>query len=323
MKNVITLLLSIAVGLTACGGGGSSTTIPTSSASPTATGSTTSSEMPYTCPSAQTSSGSLDCAKLPLGDLKYSTSGPSSGYVYLCNSTSGLPPVTSAPWLNISGGTWNAPQKIAVEGAVSWAGRFTQSVSGSTRTIAANGLPTSATTGIFPIQASDPAHQYDGNPNSIGAQTFDFSVPASPAAATSPSCVGMGPIGVTVTGVAIYNGFDGAGYDAVAREEQDTCHGHPDRSSTYHYHGWLQACVPDVGSATENSSLLGYAADGYGIYGAWYDGKILTSKDLDVCHGTTSAVMWDGKLTTIYHYVSTYDFPYTLACYHGSTTVRI
>ncbi len=28
--------------------------------------------------------------------------------------------------------------------------------------------------------------------------------------------------------------------------------------------------------------------------------------------------MWDGKLTSIYHYVSTYDFPYTIACYHGT-----
>ena len=128
----------------------------------------------------------------------------------------------------------------------------------------------------------------------------------------------MGPIGITVTGVAIYNAFDAAGYDAVAREEQDGCHGHPDQSSTYHYHGWLQACVPDGGSATQNSSLLGYAADGYGIYGPWYDGKILTTADLDECHGTTSPVMWNGQLVTMYHYVSTYDFPYTIGCYRGT-----
>lgn len=127
---------------------------------------------------------------------------------------------------------------------------------------------------------------------------------------------------MTVTGVAIFDAFDAAGYDAVAREEQDACHGHPERSSEYHYHGWLQACVPDSGSAAQNSSLLGYAADGYGIYGPWYDGKILTSADLDECHGTTSPVMWDGQLVNMYHYVSTYDFPYTLACYRG-TPVRI
>lgn len=89
-----------------------------------------------------------------------------------------------------------------------------------------------------------------------------------------------------------------------------------------HQHGFLQDCVPDAGSPTHNSSLLGYAADGFGIYGPWYDGKVLTSADLDECHGTTSPVMWDGKLVTMYHYVSTYDFPYTLACYRG-TAARI
>lgn len=127
----------------------------------------------------------------------------------------------------------------------------------------------------------------------------------------------MGTIGMTVTGVAIYNGFDAAGYDAVAREEQDACHGHPDQSSTYHYHGVIQACVPDAGSATQNSALLGYALDGFGIYGPWYGGKVLTTADLDACHGTTSPVMWQGKVVSIYHYVSTYDFPYTLGCYRG------
>jgi hypothetical protein len=146
----------------------------------------------------------------------------------------------------------------------------------------------------------------------------NFALAENPVAAASPSCLGGGTIGVTITGVAIYDAFDAAGYDAVAREIQDGCHGHPDQSDTYHYHGWLQACVPDAGSATVNSSLLGYARDGFGIYGPWYQGKILTTADLDACHGTTSAVMWHGSLTTIYHYVSTYDFPYTLGCYTGT-----
>jgi hypothetical protein len=28
--------------------------------------------------------------------------------------------------------------------------------------------------------------------------------------------------------------------------------------------------------------------------------------------------MWHGALTSIYHYVSTYDFPYTVGCYHAT-----
>jgi hypothetical protein len=312
-KLPIVALLSL---LTACGGGGGATTaIPTPSSTP-APASSTSPDTPYTCPPAQTSSGALDCTRLPLGDKKYSF-GAAQGYVMVCSAPSGNPVVASAPWLG--SGTWNASLKVAVAGSHAWNGSFGATVSGTQRTIVSNGLPASGvTTGTFPIQSTDPAYAYDHNPNSIAAQTFDFSVPAQPSNAPAPACVPMGPIGITVTGVAIYNAFDAAGYDAVAREEQDGCHGHPDQSSTYHYHGWLQACVPDGGSATQNSSLLGYAADGYGIYGPWYDGKILTTADLDECHGTTSPVMWNGQLVTMYHYVSTYDFPYTIGCYRGT-----
>jgi hypothetical protein len=77
-------------------------------------------------------------------------------------------------------------------------------------------------------------------------------------------------------------------------------------------------------STTGNSKLLGYALDGYGIYGPRYDGKILSSSDLDQCHGTTSTVLWNGKEVDMYHYVATADFPYTIACFHGTpATVTI
>jgi hypothetical protein len=235
-------------------------------------------------------------------------------------SLSGSPVVSSAPWLSST--SWNALEKIAVDGSVAWSGSFAQTVSGTKRTISGNGLPVKpVVSGTFPISPSDPAFEYDRNPNHIASYSVSYALPSSPAIAKSPSCIGMGTIGIALDGVAIYNGFDAAGYDAVAREVQDTCHGHPDQSDTYHYHGWLQACVSDAGSAAQNSSLLGYALDGFGIYGPWYNGKVLTSADLDVCHGTTSPVFWNGKLVTMYHYVSTYDFPYTLGCYRG-TPVR-
>lgn len=274
----------------------------------------------YTCPNAMTSSGPLNCTVLPLGDRKYSGS-PKQGYIYSCNTPSGTPAVASAPWLDTANGTWNVETKDIVEGSHSFAGTFSASVDGATRSIASNGLPESPwTTGTFPISPSDPAYQYDRNPNTITAQSFTFTIPANPTIASTPTCLTGGPIGITITGVAVFDGFDAAGYDAVAREVQDGCHGHPDRSGTYHVHGYLQTCVPDSGSPTQNSSLLGYAADGFGIYGPWYDGKILTTADLDECHGTTSPVEWDGKLVTMYHYVSTYDFPYTLGCYRGTPT---
>ncbi|MGC8484179.1 MAG: YHYH protein [Candidatus Baltobacteraceae bacterium] len=303
-----------------CGSGGTAggvagaSVIPTSSPGSAGSGASAS----YTCPSAMTSSGPLNCAALPLGDRKYSTS-PQQGYIYTCNTPSGSPVVSSAPWLDTSNGTWDAETKDIVQGSHAYSGSFSESMSGTVRTITSNGLPESPwTTGTFPISPSDPAYQYDRNPNTITAQHFDFSVPANPTVASTPTCLTGGPIGITVTGVAVFDGFDAAGYDAVAREVQDGCHGHPDNTGTYHVHGFLQTCVPDAGSPTQNSSLLGYAADGFGIYGPWYDGKVLTTADLDECHGTTSPVEWDGKIVTMYHYVSTYDFPYTLGCYRGT-----
>ncbi len=321
-SRLVALTLAASFALSACGAGAGSTSsnLPAvaTSATPSASG-TTASAGPFSCPNAQTSSGPLDCTKLPLGDLKFSTTGPQQGYVYLCNTPSGAPVVSTAPWIDAAAGTWNLTTKIAVQGSVSYPGTFSETVNGATRTIVSNGEPVAPeTTGVFPIQASDPASQYDRNPNSIGAQSDDFSLPADPTAAAAPGCLSGGMIGITITGVAIYDAFDAAGYDGAAHEVQDSCNGHPDQSSTYHMHAHIQQCVHDDGSPTQNSSLLGYALDGYGIYGPWYNGKILTSADLDECHGITSPVEWDGRLVTMYHYVSTYDFPYTLACYHGT-----
>ncbi len=47
-------------------------------------------------------------------------------------------------------------------------------------------------------------------------------------------------------------------------------------------------------------------------------GRILHDDDLDACHGTTSPVMWDGKLVDMYHYVLTPEYPYTIGCFRGT-----
>ena len=65
--------------------------------------------------------------------------------------------------------------------------------------------------------------------------------------------------------------------------------------------------------------MLGYAIDGFGIYGPrGQDGKMLTNKNLDECHGTTSKVWWDGKYVKMYHYVLTAQFPYSIGCFRGT-----
>ena len=71
--------------------------------------------------------------------------------------------------------------------------------------------------------------------------------------------------------------------------------------------------------ADGNNQLVGYALDGFGIYSKYNANSMeMTDADLDACHGTTSPVMWNGKMVSIYHYVLTQEYPYTIGCFRGS-----
>ena len=68
-----------------------------------------------------------------------------------------------------------------------------------------------------------------------------------------------------------------------------------------------------------HSGLVGYALDGFGIYGdKGAGGKHLSNADLDECHGHVETVIWDGKPQRIYHYHLTDEYPYTLGCFKGT-----
>lgn len=149
------------------------------------------------------------------------------------------------------------------------------------------------------------------------SHTLNLVLPRNPALAAEASCVPMGMIGVTLGGVAIFNALDDAGRDDVAHEVQDQCNGHPQMQGQYHFHG-PPPCMPGINSS---NTLMGYALDGFGIYSNHDEnGRELTNKDLDACHGRTSPVMWDGQLVTLYHYVLTHEYPYTVGCFRGTPT---
>lgn len=264
---------------------------------------------------------SIDPTKIPLGDGHVSST-PKVGYIDSCTSAfRGGGAEHAGPWLNTANGTWNETAKPAVSGAHTWSdASFKTSVSGSSRTLATNDLPLRLPTGTFPISPSDPAYQYDHNPNSIAPQIANYSIAANPTAASVPSCTGLGPIGVTIAGVFLFNGLDAAGRDAGAHEIQDSCDGHPNGQDAYHYHS-ISTCLA---SGKPNTSLLvGYAFDGYGIYAERNaQDKLPTDADLDACHGRTSTVIWDGEMRTMYHYDVTLEYPYTVGCFHG-TPVRV
>jgi hypothetical protein len=254
---------------------------------------------------------------LPLGDGKISSQ-PQVGYVFACQShLAGGGAQRAGPWLGRD--SWNPDAKPAVTGAVTWPEtRISVSREGDRRIVRANNLPNHPT-GRFPIAPEDPAYQYDRNPNAIEQQRIVLSLPALPALAAQPSCVPMGMIGFSLTGAAIFNALDAQGRDAPAHELQDRCHGHPQPNGQYHYHDYSN-CMTDTRSERGgHSDLVGYALDGFGIYGPYgANGVLLGDADLDACHGHRHEVIWDGAPVSIYHYHLTHEYPYTIGCFRGS-----
>jgi hypothetical protein len=256
----------------------------------------------------------LDPRSLPLGDGRVSAA-PRAGYVYSCLAEfRGGGAQHTGDWVH--GATWDSTAKIHVQGDVAWPdARFSVTIQNGERRIAGNGLPVGYTTGIYPVQPGDPAFQIDRNPNRIEAQQIAFPLPLVPRIAPAPSCVPMGIIGVALNGVALFNALDAAGRDAAAHEVQDRCNGHPERSGTYHYHG-PSPCIPGV---AQRGMLIGYALDGFGITSMVDEnGRELTNADLDECHGRVSRIMWNGAEVSMYHYVMTREYPYTVGCYRGT-----
>lgn len=252
--------------------------------------------------------------KLPLGDGRISKA-PRRGWIWACHvNPGGGGAHRVGPWIDLKAKTWDLTAKVAVRGVVRWPHSFVVTVRGNRRVLTTNDLPDHPT-GRFPIARNDPAYRYDTNPNRIRRQHIRIELPANPEAARTRCAPNV--VGILLTGVALFNALDDPGRDAVAHETQDSCHGHPQRTGAYHYHS-LTNCMDFRPDADGNSPLVGYALDGFGIYGPYENGRQLTTADLDACHGRTGVVTWDGRKVKMYHYVATVDFPYTVGCMRGA-----
>ena len=261
----------------------------------------------------------IDPQALPLGNGKYSANGPRQGFIYACDpGMFRFPEIIGArvtgPWVHEESGTYDITRKINVRGLNLFSGRLRIATSWNKRFVSGNGLPIGASTGTFPVRKTDPAFYYDSNPNSVTAQDISFSLPLHPVLAQAPSCI-YKRVGITLDGVELDGPLDSSGRDENAYELTDACGGKPQPGGSYHRHT-LSDCVPHI---REKNALVGYALDGFGIFSPFDGkGKELTSKDLDVCHGTTSEIQWDGKSVSMYHYVLTRDYPYSVACFRGA-----
>ncbi|MFN8345534.1 MAG: YHYH protein [Spirosomataceae bacterium] len=275
-----------------------------------------------------TATPNVDLTRLPFGGTgankiiirNQGGTQPNPVSLWLCGlPANGAGANNAKDWTNADG-TWDYTKKPQVEGNVIWDGQFNVVLDGSgSRTLTGNGLPNHPT-GVFPITPGSIPYNYDRNPNVITAQPLNVKYPALPQEAATPTCVGFGPAGYSLTGSAIYHGASTLGNDASAHEMLDRFGGHTDGTSRYHYHFPSKDLQDHIHTRSSgHSALMGYMLDGFGIYGPYGEkGELLSSKDLDECHGHKHPVMWDGQMVTIYHYHWTYDFPYNIGCYKGT-----
>ena len=147
------------------------------------------------------------------------------------------------------------------------------------------------------------------NPNSIGSQNIVFTIPRYPAKASSHQATSMGPMGVAINSVVLFNQSAAPGDDIMDELNTfDQYEGHP-AGTTYHYHTepvWL-TIADDNGDADEER-FLGLLMDGFPVYGPVENGKRITNSDLDDYHGHTSATKEFPN--GIYHYHITDDLPW-------------
>lgn len=237
---------------------------------------------------------------------------PKVGNVYSCRTAFRENAARhDGPWFH--GDTWDPAQKPHVAGRVLWPdATYTLAERGDYLEFKGDSLPIKQPTGTFPISTSDPAYQYDTNPNRIAAQHLSLQIPAKPRFSSEPQCLPMGMVGFTITGVALFSALDDAGLDAAAHEIQDLCNGHPQSNSQYHYHN-ASPCIPGV----DSDKLVGWALDGFPILGMrGANGEQLENADLDACHGRVEQVTVAGR-TYQYAYHLTREYPYTLGCFKG------
>jgi hypothetical protein len=120
---------------------------------------------------------------------------------------------------------------------------------------------------------------WPGNPNTPSNQNFVYKITLNPVQNTgTPVDVPMGHIGVWSNGVSVFNAKDAMSYNnqnvwhqnaiVVEGPSFDNCLGHPAPGGEYHHH-LNPRCLYDDTDSTHHSPIIGYAFDGFPIYGAY------------------------------------------------------
>lgn len=171
-------------------------------------------------------------------------------------------------------------------------------------TIESNGLPNHTS----PYWAStdplyiDPVVATHLTPGGIGMGSFTVTVPAAPELATSSSATGLGPIGIGVTGVPIFNDTEGPNrpLEEQIAETFDYAGAH-NGPSGYHYHIESSNVPENTVLSHDDEKLVGIMADGFLIYGRKCNSVGDHPTDLDASGGHHSSTQHSNN-EGFYHY---------------------
>lgn len=176
----------------------------------------------------------------------------------------------------------------------------TVSVSNSQIVIRSNGLPDHKT----PYWGTDnelyeefPTGHHANVNTSMTSHNYAMTIPTNPTVASTHEETTLGPIGLALNGVPIYNDREGGNIplDALTITTFDASGAHPGPGEDYHYH------TTGKYVSTDDNNLIGFLRDGFPIYGRQdADGSYPSDLDIYGGHTSTTTQFPDG----IYHYHS-------------------
>jgi uncharacterized protein (TIGR03437 family) len=147
---------------------------------------------------------------------------------------------------------------------------------------------------------------------------YGWKIPLNPAIAPSPTSVVDGPLGVAINGVPIFNpctqGGCVTGGDTKVLGQLDNCNGHAGRADDYHYHAAPVCMMADQPAAYWDTHPLGWALDGFAIFG-YHDADGTTAARDAICGGNTKA---NTNAPAGYSYHVTDASPYVTSCLIGT-----
>ena len=170
--------------------------------------------------------------------------------------------------------------------------------SGSSVVLKSDGLPHNHKTpywGVGNALYEDFPAGYHANVNtSMSAHNYTMTLAATPVVATSHEATSLGPIGMALNGVPIYNDQEGGNMalDAQTITTFDYSGAHPGPGQDYHYH------TTGRYTSQDDAKLIGFLRDGFPMYGRKDTTGVYPTLDTYGGHTGPTQDFPDG----IYHY---------------------